>query len=117
MCPGHGVEITQKEKEKHPGPVSVRGRERESETKGRSGHGLTSIVKKPKVTGPSPWTIYKRCNYQQTTINSLCLSLVACLGGINGLPCGLPVPCGLTDQAHADQAHAMPVPRETPWGI
>ena len=54
MCPGHGVEITQKEKEKHPGPVSVIGRERESETRGRSGDGLTSIVKTPEVSGPLP---------------------------------------------------------------
>ena len=99
MCPGHGVEIAQKEKEKHPGPVSVIGRERESETKGRSGHGLIKLPENPEMSGPSPPGIYKRfsiCqtrNYQHGHIDSLCLSLVACLGGINGLPCALPVPC------------------------
>jgi hypothetical protein len=37
-----------------------------------------SLPETPEMIGPSHWTIYKRCNYRQTTINSLCLSLVAC---------------------------------------
>jgi hypothetical protein len=60
MCPGHGVEIAQKEKEKHPRPVSAIGRETVRETKGRSGDGLIRLPETLEMIGPCPATIYKR---------------------------------------------------------